>query len=205
MKQNILILGFSLFVVGMVMNLANRSEAITVNPGNAVTGDSAATADTVFYRDDNGDGAVHALTVNSLLKTGGTAISSNTKSVAITGTFTQTAFNACSSTITLNFPTAGSIALVSFSGSMSNSTLDKKTSLGIELDGAYVNNETAALGMVTQKQEVAAKPTPASFTAILTGISAGQHNICLAAWVDANTGTFDSTDSAATLSAVMLP
>lgn len=134
-------------------------------------------------------------------------LSSSTTSGTLSGTFTNTALGPCisGSTITLTLPTNVGKIMAVFNGSISNDGLNNVMVVGVLVDGAFVNGQTSTLGLVSAKEQVATDDNNMSFSAVVTGLSAATHNICLTARVSAGTGTIDSTNSIAKLAAYMLP
>lgn len=134
-------------------------------------------------------------------------LSSFTVSGALSGTFTNTTLGACisGSTITLNLPTNVGSVFVGFNGAISDGNLAANISVGILIDGGFANGETNAKGLTSVMQAVTTDNNNMSFSTILTGLAAGAHNVCLAPFVSAGTGTIDSTNSVAKLWMYMLP
>lgn len=136
-------------------------------------------------------------------------LSSFMASPALSGTFANTspALTAIAlSTITLDLTgTQYSRISVEFNGAMSNGNLAAATALGILVDGALVNGETAAKLLTSDTEQVIGNNNNMSFHVIVTGLSATQHNICLVGFVSAGTTTIDSTNSVAKFSAYVLP
>lgn len=132
-------------------------------------------------------------------------LSSFTVSSALSGTFTNTTLTTCVSTITLSLPTGNSIIFVGFNGTISVNSLAAVIGIGVLVDGAYVNGETSAKGLTAPQEAVSTDGTNLSFNTLLTGLSAGSHNVCLVPFVSGGTGTIDSTNSVAKFWMYALP
>lgn len=134
-------------------------------------------------------------------------LSSFTVSSALSGTYTNTTLTTCitGSTMTITLPGGVGQIFVGFNGTASVGSLNAVMGAGIIVDGGYVNGETASKGLTAPQETVATDGTNLSFSTLLTGLSAGAHNVCLSLFVSAGTGTIDSTNSVAKLWMYALP
>ena len=65
-----------LILAALILTIAGVGYAITVNPMSNVLADSASTAETIAYRDSNGDFAVKTLTVDTAVVASSVTLSS---------------------------------------------------------------------------------------------------------------------------------
>lgn len=72
MKKINMLVALALFGLA---SIAGAVQTLTVNPAASVTGASAATADTVVYRDDNADFAAHSVAISGLVSVSSSATS----------------------------------------------------------------------------------------------------------------------------------
>lgn len=135
-------------------------------------------------------------------------VSTFATTVALSGTFANTAIGPCiaNSSITVTIP-AGAPGLIQLNlrGTISVATLAAVIGVGILLDGALTDGETASKGMIAPLEPVASDGTNVSFSTLLSGLSAAQHTVCLAPFVSAGTGTIDSTNSVMKMQMYALP
>ena len=67
----------TLFLAALILGIAATGYAIRVNPGSQASGDSANTAETLAYRDTNGDFAAGTITVATLAATSALTLTGN--------------------------------------------------------------------------------------------------------------------------------
>lgn len=132
-------------------------------------------------------------------------LSSNTVSGALSGTFTNTTLGVCISTITLTLPVNGGAVFLGFNGAISVNGLAAVIGIGVLVDGAFVNGESASKGLTAPVEPVISNAVNMSFSAPVTGLSVATHNFCLSPFVSTGTGTIDSTNSVAKFWAFALP
>lgn len=138
----------------------------------------------------------------------GVPISSFMVSGALSGTFANTTLVTCvsGSTVSLTLPagTSGNVQ-AQFHGAIANGNLAANISVGLIVDGAFIDGETTTKGLTSTQQAVATDNENFSFSELITGLAAGSHTFCLAALVSAGTATIDSTNSVAKLQVNVLP
>lgn len=154
-----------------------------------------------------GSSSYAATKLGASLGATGPSVSSTTATQPLSGTFTQTTQIACisGSSVSFTIPTSSGAAIVMFNGGISDGNLAAAISVGIELDGAFVNGETAAKGIIPSAESVAGSTNNMSFNVPITGINGGLHTICLSPFVSAGTGTIESTISVSKLQVVVIP
>jgi hypothetical protein len=138
----------------------------------------------------------------------GVDVSSSATTPSLTASVTGTTLGPCiaSSTMTLTIPLGVSKIQYQYHGSWANSVLGDTIILGILVNGAFVDGETTAIGLVTVTQAVAADNSNMSFSELISGLTGGTtYNVCLTGAVNAGTGTLNSTTGVSKAQMYMLP
>lgn len=135
-------------------------------------------------------------------------VSSTFSSAGLSGTTANTALGGCgmaSSTSTFNIPAAGGRAILNVTGTASVNSLAAVMQVGFVVDGLLIANESAAKGCTAPMEAVSTDGTSISCSALITGLSAANHTVCLTLATSAGTLTIDSTNSTMLLWGYTLP
>lgn len=155
-----------------------------VGSDNTLTGANTFTGATTFT------GAVtmtSSTTLNGVYSGGGIHSASSTTG-GFGGTWTNTAYAACKTTVTIT--TTGNPVMVWFAGGVANTNASAITGLNFLVDGAFVSPWSSSLGIAEPVIPGANQNAATSFSFLVGALSAASHSFCLAAHVNAGTGSF---------------
>ena len=129
------------------------------------------------------------------------ALHNSSFTVVPTGTFTNTTFGPCVSTVTMT--TSGGDLLAIFSGMIAIAT-SNTFYLSMLLDGAFLSGHSATVGITGEGISSANEYANAGFSYHISGVSAGSHSLCLQVRLTGGTGTIDGTSTQAKFGAIEL-